>query len=211
MAASAGQLAHRTARRLGGEPSPRHIEVYGVALFGAPRGERRSRGTRIRVVEDPLPQRRDGAEQRTRYRVGAAHFEDALDAYFGEQRREMAIPVGESRALALVTFLPEATEGLALHRGVATVAHDEEHRHVERPLRIVRVAEAGIEREGKQSAAIRVGVAPDPRTPRHESARSPEMQARVRKAGRDDRGDRQRRSQRGDHVSFVRPVEVHLQ
>ena len=65
------------------------------------------------------------------------------------------------RAVAGGAVLQELAERHAGHVDQPAVAHDEVHRHVERPLDVVLEAGVAREDEGQQAAAGAVGIGPD--------------------------------------------------
>ena len=115
-------------------------------------------------------------------RVGAAQLDVALEAHLGEQRRQVELPVG---IVARSPSKPSAMKRRNVHvldRPVRAVAHDEEHRHVQRPLDVVAEREAGLEHERQQPAAILVGLEPDRRAEALSPVGRPRRTARPRTA-----------------------------
>ena len=90
--------------------------------------------------------------------VGAAHLQIGLEPHLGKERREMVLPVahGRPRVGQVVRrhALHELAEGEVRHVVVAAVAHDEIHRHVERPVDVGLEAEAVEEGEGQHAGAV---------------------------------------------------------
>src|SRR5262245_37208367 len=139
------QLLHRTPGVARGETAAGDVDPDRLALLVA-RGGRELEGglARLRVVEDPLPERRQGAGEARRHRVGAAHLDHALEAHLREERGQVAVEVGEARALAPPSLAQEVPEGHASGGVVAAPANHEEHRDLERPLDVAAVAEARL-------------------------------------------------------------------
>ena len=122
----------------------------------------------------------------------------------------MAVEVAERGALALEALAQEAPERRGVRGPVVAVAHQEEHRDVERPLDVLAVAEALLEGEGQEAAAVGIGVRPDVQAARDEAVGLALGDARVGEDRRDDRRDGERDAQLRDHVRLVRVVEVRL-
>jgi len=156
------EIAEAAAAEAGAEPEAGHVAAQGLALVVRGLGGERPRGgARRRLFEQPPPERGQAAGHRHRAGVGAAHLDVALEADLGEQRREVDLPVAQRGALAAPPFGHEAAEGEAVGGAVGAVAHEEEHRHVGRPLGVVAEREPRLEREARQAAAVLVGLEPD--------------------------------------------------
>ena len=125
--------------------------------------------TRLGVIEEALPERRQRAGEAGGHRIRAAHLDEALEPHVREERRQVAIEIGQVGPQLRVTLAEEGAEGLAVHRLVGPAANDEEHRHVERPLDVAPVAEVRLEGEGQQPGAVRVGVLPGVQPARDEA------------------------------------------
>ncbi|MCY1230895.1 hypothetical protein D9M72_433280 [compost metagenome] len=117
------------------------------------------------------------------------------------------LPVGD---LALQRAAHELAEGDVGTVMVVAVAHDEIHRHVERPFDIVGKAEIRTEGGGQQAGALVVGVAPDIAAPGEQPVRLAVGKGRARKQRRRKRLQLQGHLHLAAHVLFGGKVEIHL-
>jgi hypothetical protein len=83
-----------------------------------------------------------------------------LEAHVREQRRQVAVEVGQRRPGLGQALAQESPEGHPVRGPVLAVAHDEEHGPV---------AEVGFEHDGQQAAAVRVDLLPHVEPARHEA------------------------------------------
>ena len=118
------------------------------------------------IIEDAHPESRERTERAPRPRIGAAHFEELLQAHFGEYRGEMIRPVLErgthARQLRQLAF-EKGAEALARCIVIVAVAVDEIHRHIERIIDIALIAHALLESERQHAGPVGIGVKPNGR------------------------------------------------
>ena len=96
--------------------------------------------------------------------IGTTHFEELLQAHFGEKGREVILPILYGRLFAgklRQAAIEKVAETFSGDVDVFLVADDEIHRHVERVVSILLEAETGFEHEGQHAGTIVVGIAPD--------------------------------------------------
>ena len=95
-------FVERNARR---EPRLRHVVPQRVALFGGPVAHHLPGLVERRlVVENAGPEGRQRRNRSPSTAVGAAHFEESLEANFGEKRCQVIGPVVGGWALAFEAF-----------------------------------------------------------------------------------------------------------
>ena len=125
----------------------------------------------------------------------------------------MIRPVAQGRKLALERRQAsgqEVAEGLAARVDVAAVAGDEIHGHVERVIDVALEAEAVLEHEGQDAAAVRIGVGPDMAAVAQTCACPAADKRRVGEQRRHHRLQRQADPELLHHVRLRSEVQVDL-
>ena len=172
--AVAGQIDHeprdignRAVTERGVDRGAWHFVAQRLALLVGPvRHQIPGAVERFAVVEQAGPDGGEGQDLVAIAHIGATHFEKLLQPHFGEQGREMVLPIlerrlftGQLRELAI----EESPEILARDVDILVVADDEVHRHRQRVVGILLEPEALIERKGEHAGAGPIGVEPDVR------------------------------------------------
>ncbi len=97
----AGNLANCSPAQLGREGLPRYIIAQLLALLRRPvLDELPGLIERLLIIKQPNPERGQRANAPPAAAVGAAHFEEFLQAHFREQRGQMIRPVVDGRPFA---------------------------------------------------------------------------------------------------------------
>ena len=165
------------------------------------------------IVQQSHPESRQRAEAAPRAAVGPAHFNEALEAGFGEDRGEVAFPVIQCRALALQPLQPafhEIAEGLARDIHVIATAIDEIHGHIECIIRVLLKPEPVLEGKGQHAGAVTVGIQPHMGAVGEHAVGLAFLEGRIGEDGGGERLQRQGDAVFLDHVGFRAEIEVHL-
>ena len=189
---------------------PLRFLVEGQVLLVGEAGEQGERGVeRAVLVEQPPPQRQQGAGHRQRDRVGSSHFHHPLDPHLREEGGEMVGPVGEQRRLSLVTRLQQLAKG-QLGGDVVPVPAKEEERGTQGPLDVGPVVEAPVQHAGEVAAAGGVHVGPDVAPVAHPSAGLSAHQRAVGVERHQQRGEARGGGDLAPAIDLVCPVERDL-
>ena len=209
------KLAHGAAAGDGGfERLGRDGGAEGFAFLDGPMLDEVPGGVeRALVVEQADPQGGKRADPAPAPAIGAAHFEEALEADFGEGGGEVVGPVGDRRLFAGKLGKLAVEEGAEAFAGavdVAAVAHDEIHRHVERVVAVAFVAEAVFEHLRQHAGAVGVGVGPDVAAEGFEAVGLAFGQRRIGEQRGGERLEGQADAEFLHHVGFGAVVEIDL-
>ena len=128
------------------------------------------------IVKQSRPQCRKRDDMVARPHVCAAHFEKALQANLGKDRRNMVCPIRHGRVLARQLSelareqIPKAR---AAHVVIVLAAFDEIHRHIERVIDVALESHAVLECKGQHAGTGAISMAPDFRAHRQKTVRLP--------------------------------------
>ena len=144
--------------------------------------------------------------ERRRLRIGGADLDVLLESCFGKQRCQMLGPVVDRGAERPEPLAQEAAERNSPRFDVLAVAQNEIHGDVEGVLGVRVEQTFGVEGEGKDPAAIGIGVGPNVRAVALVPGRTPVDDRGVRACGDEDRGQRHCYAELTPRVGFVHVV-----